>query len=115
MTPEVEDLLRAAVDEKKSADSVFTREDGKPIKDFRGAWRNLCGRTGTGRLECGKCGAPLAGVKCECGGVRKCVDPHDLSTLSGQGGTPRRGTGVGHYGDGRMEWPGMAERLDDNP
>jgi hypothetical protein len=42
MTPEVEELLRAAVAEKKSADSVFTREDGKPIKDFRGAEESMC-------------------------------------------------------------------------
>jgi len=39
MTPEVEELLRAAVEKKRPTDSVFTREDGKPIKDFRGAWR----------------------------------------------------------------------------
>ncbi len=80
MTPEVEELLRAAVEKKKSTDAVFTREDGKPIKDFRGAWRNLCVRAGTGRWECRKCGAALAGVKCECGGVRKYVGliPHDF-------------------------------------
>jgi integrase len=80
MTPEVEELLRAAVAEKKPKDSVFTREDGKPIRDFRGAWRNLCVRAGTGRWECRKCGTALAGVKCECGGVRKYIGliPHDF-------------------------------------
>jgi integrase len=70
MTPEVEELMRTAAAKKKPTDSVFTREDGKPIKDFRGAWRNLCVRAGTGRWECEKCGVTLAGVKCECGGVR---------------------------------------------
>ncbi|MGA3335550.1 MAG: hypothetical protein ABSC62_15470 [Terracidiphilus sp.] len=43
MTPEVEELLRAAVEGKRPDDCVFTHEDGKPVKDFRGAWRNLCG------------------------------------------------------------------------
>jgi integrase len=61
MTPEVEELLRAAVANKKPTDSVFTRGDGKPIKDFRGAWRNLCVRAETGRRECRKCRAALAG------------------------------------------------------
>jgi integrase len=80
MTPEVEELLRAAVMKKKPTDCVFTREDGKPIKDFRGAWRNLCVRAGTGGWKCRKCAAALAAVKCECGGVRKYVGliPHDF-------------------------------------
>ena len=80
MTPEVEELLRAAIANKKPNDSVFTREGGKPIKDFRGAWRNLCVRAGTGRWECGKCGIPLAEAKCGCGGVRKYLGliPHDF-------------------------------------
>ena len=80
MTPEVEELLRAAVAKKKPNDSVFTREGDEPIKDFRGAWRNLCVRAGTGRWECRKCGVTLAGAKCQCGGVRKYVGliPHDF-------------------------------------
>ena len=43
MTLEVEELLRAAVEGKRPDGCVFTHEDGKPVKDFRGAWRNLCG------------------------------------------------------------------------
>jgi integrase len=80
MTPEVEELLRAAVANKKPSDSVFTREDGKPIKDFRGAWRNLCVRAETGHLVCRKCGSAPVAVKCECGGARKYVGliPHDF-------------------------------------
>jgi Phage integrase family len=105
MTLEVEELLRAAVTGKKPKDSVFTREDGKPIKDFRGAWRNLCVRAGTGRWECRKCGSALAGVKCQCGGVRKYVGliPPRLSTVGRQGGAQGRCAGVGHHGDGRVE------------
>jgi integrase len=80
MTPEVETLLRSALDGKRSDDCVFTRDDGKPVKDFRGAWRNLCVRAGTGRWVCGKCDAVLTGAKCACGGESKFVGliPHDL-------------------------------------
>lgn len=64
----------------KPTDAVFTREGGKPIKDFRGAWRNLCVRAGTGHWECRKCGVTLTETKCECGGGRKyvCLIPHDF-------------------------------------
>ena len=80
MTPEVAELLRAAVAGKQSDEHVFTRDGGKPVKDFRGAWRNLCVRSGTGHWECGKCKAVLTGAKCECGGARKYVGriPHDF-------------------------------------
>jgi integrase len=80
MTPEVEELLRTAVADKKPNDSVFTREGGNPIRDFRGAWRNLCVRAGTGRWKCTICGAASTGVRCECGGIRKYTGliPHDF-------------------------------------
>ncbi len=88
MTPEVEELLRASVDGKRADDYVFTREDGKPVRDFRGAWRNLCVRAGTGHWACRKCGAALTGAKCAaltdegtpCGGGRKYsgLIPHDF-------------------------------------
>lgn len=80
MTKEVAELLRASVDGKEPNDCVFTREDGKAVKDFRGAWRNLCVRAGTGRWECRKCGAALTGDRCECSGTRKYVGliPHDF-------------------------------------
>ena len=80
MTNEVTELLRASIEGKEPADYVFTRDDGKPVKDFRGAWRNLCVRSGTGHWECGKCKAVLTGAKCECGGSRKYsgLIPHDF-------------------------------------
>ena len=61
-------------------DFVFTRDSGKPIKSFQGAWRNLCARAGTGRWECGKCSITLVKAQCECGGVRKYsgLIPHDF-------------------------------------
>lgn len=42
MTLAVQTLLAQCIDGKKSEDHVFTREDGKPVKDFRGAWENVC-------------------------------------------------------------------------
>jgi integrase len=89
MTPEVEELLRAAVEGKGPDYFVFTREDGKPVKDFRGTWRNLCVRARTGRWICRKCGAALTDAKCAaptaskdelCGGERKYsgLIPHDF-------------------------------------
>jgi integrase len=105
MTPEVEELLRAAVAEKKPTDSVFTRDDGKPIKDFRSAWRNPCVRAGTGRWECRKCWSTLARgeMRIRRRPQARWADPSRLSTLRCQGLTPRWCTGVGHHGDGRVE------------
>jgi integrase len=42
MTPPVRALLTLCVHGKTSDDYVFTREDGKPVRDFRGAWANAC-------------------------------------------------------------------------
>ena len=80
MTPKVFELMRAAVEAKDSSDHVFTREDGKPIKDFRGAWRNLCVRAGTGHWVCSKCEDAPDRPKCNCGGERNFVGliPHDF-------------------------------------
>jgi len=44
MTDEVYELLKFCVQGKQPQDFVFTRADGKPVKDFRGAWRNACER-----------------------------------------------------------------------
>jgi integrase len=46
MTARVRELLAAAVHAKRPDDFVLTRSDGSPIKDFRGAWANLCKRAG---------------------------------------------------------------------
>jgi integrase len=80
MTSDLEALIRAAVSGKQPTDHVFTRENGKPIKDFRGAWRNLCVRAGTGHWECTQCEAALYKAQCHCGGERRFVGPipHDL-------------------------------------
>jgi integrase len=42
MTMPVKALLSQCVNGKASDEFVFTREDGKPVRDFRGAWTNAC-------------------------------------------------------------------------
>src|ERR1700730_7274102 len=50
MTDTVHTLLAQCVQGKGPADFVFTREDGKPVRDFRKAWRNLCAAAGVSGL-----------------------------------------------------------------
>jgi integrase len=42
MTLPVRALLSVCVHDKGPDECVFTREDGKPVRDFRGAWTNAC-------------------------------------------------------------------------
>jgi integrase len=46
MTGDVYTLISACVVGKQPEDHVFTREDGKPVLDFRKAWSNACERAG---------------------------------------------------------------------
>jgi integrase len=46
MTQDVFVLLTACVSGKKPDAYVFSRADGKRVKDFRGAWANLCEKAG---------------------------------------------------------------------
>lgn len=75
------ELFRAAIEGKQPDDFLLTR-DGKPIKEFRGAWRNLCIRTGLGTYRCAGCGGAWKGKRCDnCGGKRRKYDgliPHDF-------------------------------------
>jgi integrase len=50
MTSEVHDLLEACIRGKSAHDCVFTRKNGEPVRDFRGAWYALCERAGLGRF-----------------------------------------------------------------
>jgi integrase len=50
MTAEVCELLRACVADKGPEDRIFTRENGEPVRDFRGAWWALCEKAGLGRF-----------------------------------------------------------------
>lgn len=60
-------LFQAACAHKEPDDPVFTRDDGSPVKDFRGAWRNMCIRAGVGEYHCAVCDAAWTGKRCECG------------------------------------------------
>jgi len=42
MTGPVRELLRECIRGKGPTDAVFTRSDGKPVKNFRKIWRNVC-------------------------------------------------------------------------
>jgi integrase len=50
MTKTVYELLAGCVSGKGAADYVFTRPDGKPVRDFREQWRNACETAGVPRL-----------------------------------------------------------------
>jgi hypothetical protein len=43
---------------------VFTREHGRPIRDFRGTWAKVCCRAGLGDLVCPKCEQALHEAHC---------------------------------------------------
>jgi integrase len=55
MTRSVRELLTECVRDKQSEDRVFTREDGKPVLDFRGTWASVCCTAGVGELMCPSC------------------------------------------------------------
>jgi integrase len=50
MTANVRALLSECATGKNRDDFLFTRKDGKPVKNFRGAWRNLCAAAGVSGL-----------------------------------------------------------------
>ena len=52
---------------KEPEEYVFTREDGRPVREFRRNWRRACTRAGLGRLMCLGCGPTV-----ECGQCRHC-------------------------------------------
>jgi integrase len=67
MTQEVFTLLSACVLGKKPHDFVFTRANGRPVRDFRKTWESVCVRAGVGHQLCVECDEVLTGEKCECG------------------------------------------------
>ena len=50
MTQNVYALLSQCVSSKRPDDFVFTRDDGKRVKDFRETWRNACIAAGVPKL-----------------------------------------------------------------
>lgn len=65
------ELFKAACTDKEPGDAVFTRDDGSPVLEFRGAWWNLCVRAGVGEYRCADCDAAWTGKRCECGGRKR--------------------------------------------
>ena len=50
MTDRVRRLLEPCITGKNAGDYVFTRENGKRVKDFRGAWKKVCEKAGVPEL-----------------------------------------------------------------
>jgi integrase len=63
MTQAVRELLAECVRGKKPEDHVFTREDGKPVFDFRHTWANVSSAAGVGDLLCPRCKQAVDGEK----------------------------------------------------
>jgi integrase len=55
MTPLVYALVQQCVTGKQGEDSVFTRENGKPVRDFRGIWAKVCCGARVGKMVCPSC------------------------------------------------------------
>jgi integrase len=70
MTQAIRELVRLAIVKKGAADYVLTRGDGKPVKDFRKAWQNLCVQAGLSRWVCRACEKTVVDKNCECGGKK---------------------------------------------
>jgi integrase len=64
-------LLAACVEGKGPEDYVFTRPNGKPVRDFDYDWAKACTYAGLGNLYCNLCGGVLANSHCsECNRFR---------------------------------------------
>jgi len=71
MTHEVYTLLHACMTGKGPDDHLFTRQDGSPVLDFRGAWQGVCVRCGLGKFVCRNCGQVVRKSKCKCGSRKR--------------------------------------------
>jgi integrase len=52
MTTEVMVLITALIEGKRPNDHVFTRPDGSPVRDFRGAWTKMFAAAGVDERKC---------------------------------------------------------------
>jgi hypothetical protein len=76
-------LILACTIGKGSEDFIFTRDDGEPIRDFRGAWWKARVVAGRGKFVCKECHQIMTEAKCESrggegeyrGGIRRTAVP----------------------------------------
>lgn len=66
-------LLRELTRGKKPDEYVFTRENGRRVRDFRGTRAAACIAAGLGTMVCRSCQKPVDGEKCECGARGKAL------------------------------------------
>jgi hypothetical protein len=67
MTNTIHALLSEYLRGKQGQDFVFTRPNGKPVRDFRKSWNEICVAAGVGRMLCRKCETPVTNKQCKCG------------------------------------------------
>src|SRR5882724_1322240 len=60
MTKLVRELLMQCVHGKAPQDHVFTRNNDRPVRDFRGIWAKVCCAAGLGELVCPGCEQPIS-------------------------------------------------------
>jgi integrase len=70
MTERVYQLLAPLVVGKMADDFLFTRENGKPVRDFAVIWERCCIEAGVGRLVCTACAPEIHG-ECSIHGSEK--------------------------------------------
>lgn len=70
MTEAVYQLLKPLAVGKKPDDFLFSRENGKPVRDFRVVWERCCIEAGVGRRVCTACAADVHG-ECQIHGTEK--------------------------------------------
>jgi integrase len=71
LTEECFTLLQACCLGKKQDDHVLTRDHGKRVLDFRGAWQGACVRAELGKFVCRDCEEEVTKKKCKCGSLRR--------------------------------------------
>jgi len=82
MTNTVRELLIQCVQGKKPTERVFTRANGRPVRDFRGTWQKVCCAAGVGELSCRQCkGAVDANKHCANCGVDRAREELKYSGL----------------------------------
>jgi integrase len=72
MTDSVHALLTECAHNKKPDDALFTRANGKSVRDFRTSWRNLCIAAGIGQMTCRLCGKSAVSkcASCKCSNLK---------------------------------------------